>query len=59
MDAYGNLNMILQFVISLKPEVVGGINDSDCHVLKWVNTDMLIIVLPNKVIAYHPIPCLT
>lgn len=52
IGVYGNLDMSLKCVIPIKPEVLGE-TFSDCRVLTCVNSDILIILLPNKVIAYH------
>lgn len=52
LNVYGNMAMSLKCVIPLKSEVVGE-TVSDCRVLTCVNDDMLIILLPRRVIGYH------
>ncbi|XP_031255078.1 F-box protein At5g49610-like [Pistacia vera] len=52
LNVYGNMAMSLKCVIPLKSEVVGE-TVSNCRVLTCVNDDMLIILLPRRVIAYH------
>lgn len=52
ISVYGNLDMSLKHVITLNPQVVGE-TLSDCQVLTCIDDDTLLILLPNKVIAYH------
>ncbi|XP_044469300.1 F-box protein At5g49610-like isoform X2 [Mangifera indica] len=52
LNVYGNMAMNLKCVIPLKSEVVGE-KVSYCRVLTCVNDDMLIILLPSRVIGYH------
>lgn len=52
IGVHGNLDMSLKCVIPVEHEVLGE-TFSDCRVLTCVNSDILIILLPNKVIAYH------